>query len=51
MIKPQTLTTLKESRIILKLGLLSKLFRDKDKGFLLTNPGKRAMLKYVFNNI
>ncbi|CEZ19214.1 protein of unknown function [Candidatus Methylopumilus planktonicus] len=51
MIKPQTLTTLKESRIILKLDLLSKLFGDKDKGFLVANHGKSAMLKYVFNNI
>jgi len=45
MIKPQTLTTLKESRIILKLGLLSKFFRAKDEGFLSIKPMPRAMLK------
>jgi len=45
MIKPQTLTTLKESRIILKLGLLSKLFKAKDEGFLPTKVVGRAMLK------
>jgi hypothetical protein len=45
MIKPQILTTLKESRIILKLGLLSKLFEAKDEGFLPTKAVERAMLK------
>jgi hypothetical protein len=45
MIKPQTLTTLKESRIILKLGLLSKFFKGKDEGFLSVKSPKGAMLK------
>jgi len=45
MIKPQTLTTLKESRIILKLGLLSKFFKAKDEGFLSIKLMRRAMLK------
>jgi hypothetical protein len=45
MIKPQTLTTLKESRIILKLGMLSKLFKAKDEGILSIKPMLRAMIK------